>query len=68
MLENYPQMNGSFPLQAALRTATPFKDLNGNKHFEGSSIQAIELQKLIYFAVSVFWRAAVCRWRALAGC
>jgi hypothetical protein len=68
MLENYPQMNGSFPLQAALRAATPFKDLNGNKHFEGSSIQAIELQKLIYFAVSVFWRAAVCRWRALDQC
>jgi len=61
-LENYPQLDGSFPLQSALLKATPFKEQNGDKYYRGNSVQGVDLDKLGYFAVSVYWRAGVHQW------
>lgn len=64
-LENYPQISGSFPLQAALKGAVPFKDKNGDRYYNGSRVQGVKLDKLAYFAVSVYWRSGVFQWDLL---
>ena len=61
-LENYPQLDDSFPLQSALLRATPFKEQNGDKYYRGNVTQGIDFNQLGYFAVSVYWRASVHRW------
>jgi hypothetical protein len=61
-LDNYPQMDGSFPIQMALSKATPIKELSGDKYYKGKSAQGVALNKLAYFAVSVFWRGGVHQW------
>jgi hypothetical protein len=64
-LENYPQINGVFPIQRALFAAKPFRQQGEDKYFQGESVQGMDLQKLAYFAVSVFWRAGVFQWTLL---
>jgi hypothetical protein len=61
-LENYPQVDGSFPIQNALSKATPIKEQSSDKYYKGDSVQGISLDKLAYFAVSVFWRAGAYQW------
>lgn len=64
-LENHPQINGQFPLQTALLSATPFKEKNGDRYYKGESVRGVDLNKLAYFAVSVYWRAGVYQWDLL---
>jgi hypothetical protein len=64
-LENYPQMDGRFPVQNALSRATPIKEKGGDKYYKGDSVQGITLSKLAYFAVSVFWRAGAYQWNLI---
>jgi len=43
-----------------------YHPIKSNEHFNvynGSSIKEIDINKLIYFGVSVFWRASVHRWK-----
>jgi hypothetical protein len=65
VLENYPQINGKFPIQEALFQATPFREVGSDKDYNGNLISSIDLNKLTYFATSIFWRAAAHNWQYL---
>jgi len=51
-----------FPLLATLRAATPTKIVAGFNWYNHASVSAVDRGKLGYFALSVFWRAAVHSW------
>jgi hypothetical protein len=55
----------SFPIHSALIGATPIASLTQTQMIDARIIPAIDLQRLAYFAVSVFWRASACRWNAV---
>ncbi len=53
----------SFKLFDILSTSTPFAVLPaGHVVFEAATIPQIDVSKLSYFAISVFWRAGVTSW------
>jgi hypothetical protein len=54
--------SGRFPLQAALMNATPAHQATDFSAYPGTTIPGVELESLVYFATSVFWRAAVHDW------
>ena len=56
-----------FALQQILRKATPIARIEGFTLFSGAAIAAIDMDALVYFALSVFWRSAVHRWNYLDG-
>ncbi len=55
----------SFPMRAALATAPSIMKLSQASLIDARPIPQISLDKLVYFAASVFWRAGACRWRAV---
>jgi hypothetical protein len=57
----------SFPLQETLRKATPIRAIKGLTTFAGSAIPEIDIDKLEYFALSIFWRAAAHNWKPAFG-
>jgi hypothetical protein len=56
-----------FALQDALMKAGPISVSDGFALFAGAAIPAINMNALVYFAMSVFWRAAVHQWRNIDG-
>ena len=54
--------NSSFPLQESLRKAPPIRSIPTLATYAAASIPEIDVDKLEYFALSVFWRAAVHDW------
>ncbi len=68
--ENYvmTQVYGNirFPLLDRLRVALPFQEMPGLALYSGPAI-GVNTRRLAYFALSVFWRASVHRWRAPHG-
>ncbi len=54
--------SGSVPLQAALMNATPAHHATDFSAYPGTATPGVELEPLVYFAASVFWRAAVHDW------
>jgi hypothetical protein len=52
-----------FPIQEALAKREPI--ISGEKiaAYAGAQIEEIQVEKLVYFGLSIFWRAATCRWR-----
>lgn len=60
----YAYNNGSFLLRDILKKASPFREENEGKYFNGNKVlQDRGIDKLTYFAVSVFWRAAATEWK-----
>jgi hypothetical protein len=59
----YHEYEGAFRLRDFLRTASPI--LSGPKGgaYNASQVQEIEIEKLVYFAASVIWRASLKQWR-----
>jgi hypothetical protein len=65
--------DGSFPMRDALTQATPtgtaeIAEPHRVQHiaaYSGISTPGIDIDKLVYFGVSVFWRAAVTDWSLL---
>src|SRR5580692_4044600 len=55
----------TFPLQAALSKAEPLAVLSQLSIIDGKPAAGIDLDQLIYFAVSVYWRAGARKWDAL---
>lgn len=53
---------GEFLLQETLRKATPIRSVPGLTTYAAGRIPEIDVDKLEYFAVSVFWRAAIHDW------
>jgi hypothetical protein len=52
---------GTFPLRDALRAATPRTILKDSKAYSAST-PGVDMDKLAYFAASVFWRTTVGKW------
>jgi len=55
-----------FPLLERLNVAVPLEETNTLALYSGPAV-GIDVKKLAYFALSVFWRASVHRWRAPHG-
>jgi hypothetical protein len=68
VLANVPEDQGSpFPLQDALIPEKPLF-INGDFNmYEGRKIQAFNMDQLIYFGMSIFWRGAAREWKSSLG-
>ena len=61
VIANAPHPSGSFYLRDALRAATPNVRLNNSLAYSGTT-PGVNIDKLVYFAASVFWRTTVGKW------
>ena len=51
-----------FPIQEAIAKANPIVSGPELAAYAGANIENIDVEKLVYFGLSIFWRAAVHRW------
>src|SRR5262249_6542332 len=56
-----------FPLWEILKSKSPVKVEETTSTFAGSSIPELNMDKLVYFGLSVFWRGAAHQWRSRRG-
>jgi len=64
VLANIASEDGKrFPLRDALTLEAPLRTEVGVKLYSGSTLKAFDMDKLVYFALSVFWRGAVHDWK-----
>jgi hypothetical protein len=67
-LKNMPQNYDSpSPLQAALQPLDPAHIESNLNVYNVSNSASFDLQKLVYFGMSIFWRAAVHSWKSSNG-
>jgi hypothetical protein len=66
VLANMARMNG-FKLQDALFQARPVLAQPTIALYAGASIASIDMNALVYFAMSIFWRAPVQEWKSVDG-
>jgi hypothetical protein len=57
-----------FPLLEALKKANPVTREPGRVRLSTVGVRDVEIEKLLYFAASVFWRGAVHEWPDFEGC
>jgi len=62
VMKNGPHRNGRFPLREALLRSPIKSTIPTGDIYKQPFDPAFELEKLIYFAASVFWRASVHHW------
>ena len=62
VLQNCWRSPTNFPLHLALTTVDKFIDVEGLRVYEGQKVPGVEIDKLAYFGVSIFWRAGVRTW------
>lgn len=55
--------DGTFRALDLLRSATPISDDTKIQIYSGGDVSGFDLQAIVYFGMSVFWRAAVHEWR-----
>lgn len=68
VLANIPLDQGSpFPLQDALIPEDPVFIGGGINLYAGKKINAFDMDQIIYFGVSIFWRAATREWKSSLG-
>jgi hypothetical protein len=68
VLANIPDdCDGAFPLRAALQALTPIFVGTDLDLYDVTNVPTFEIDKLLYFAVSVFWRGAVHDWETTGG-
>ena len=68
VLANIPHSyDGRFPLQDALGPLDPILIKEALNVYDLSGAKAFDVEKLVYFGMSVFWRGAVHRWKSTAG-
>ena len=68
VLANVPQdYDVSFPLQDGLAPLTPILSEDRFDIYNISGEKGFEIEKLVYFGMSVFWRGAVHRWNLTVG-
>lgn len=59
--------DGNFELRDLLRQASPVVTRKGASFFTLNTILTVEKEQLLYFAASIFWRAAVTDWETPVG-
>ena len=64
-LRNSYRGGHEFPLRAALSGVTPTYTLTQAEIIDARTVRGIDISKIVYFAVSVFWKASARRWRAM---
>ena len=65
VLANIPRNYGQkFPIFDALNSAIPILVDGGTKVYAGAQVKSLDMPKLVYFALSVFWRGAVHVWKS----
>ena len=57
---------GSFALQTALKIAHPLAETDDGWAFSGRTTPGVEMEPLVYFGASVFWRATAHDWGCAA--
>jgi hypothetical protein len=63
-LGNRYRSDGSFLLRDHLLNASPVEmKPDGSRVFEARTVAGLALDRLVYFAVSIFWRAGIADWR-----
>jgi len=55
--------SGNFLLRDILRSGTPVATAEETRTFAASQFSDVQTEKLIYFALSVYWRASAYRWQ-----
>jgi len=54
--------DGSFPLRDLLQGATPVNTNGATSVFNARSLTGVDVDRLLYFAASIFWRAGIANW------
>jgi hypothetical protein len=68
VLTNLPKKYGDqCPLQNALAPLTPQVVGDRWERYDVSRVKDFEMEKLVYFGMSVFWRSAVRDWKTSTG-
>lgn len=63
VLNNVPRNYGEkFPILDALNAELPLLVDGETKLYAGAKVTSLDIEKVVYFAVSVFWRGAVHQW------
>jgi hypothetical protein len=62
VLANCYHPDGTFPLRSVLFSTSPHWNLDGTLIYKTSAIPELNGTKLVYFAMSVFWRAGAHWW------
>ena len=65
VLANYSRADGSFRLRDVLKAVEPIYSHDDFALYSTDKVQEIDREALIYFAASIFWRAAVRTWKLL---
>lgn len=63
VLRNSPRRNGNFPLRNAVMKSTFKWTISSGDVFIEPFDPALDLEKIIYFAASIYWRASVHHWK-----
>lgn len=66
-LRNCDRGQGRFGLRKILASHVPRWDHNGFQVYDGVDMADVDVESLAYFGLSVFWRAAVHRWKTPDG-
>ena len=65
VLANIPRdYGGKFPILDALNAEVAVLEDGGTKVYAGANVKFLDMDKIIYFAISVFWRGAVHVWES----
>lgn len=65
VLANVPRNYGEqFPILETLNAEVPLLADGGTKFYAGAKVKSLDMEKIVYFAMSVFWRGAVHQWRS----
>lgn len=63
VLKNVPRnYREKFPILDTLNAETPLLVDGGTKLYAGAKVKSLDMEKMVYFAMSVFWRGAVHKW------
>jgi hypothetical protein len=62
VLRNSPHRNGRFPMREALLRSPIKSTIRAGESYKEPYDSAFDLERLVYFAASVFWRASVHTW------
>jgi hypothetical protein len=63
VIENCWHSEQSFPLFSALTATTPVFGKPGSRMFDARNVLGVDLDRLVYFGASIFWRTALHGWR-----
>lgn len=65
VLANIPRDYGEeFPILEALKAEAAILEDGGTKAYAGAKVKSLDMEKIVYFAMSIFWRGAAHVWES----